>query len=213
MRIVYFFGYLEVSFCMVSLAQFRTEVAALMESPHERPFVCSGSPIDCSVFIVGFNPATRLELPFWSFWADSHGFDRAKFINEYERARSIKGARVRLNAMVPRFPFGSVLETNICSEPTRRATDLKKEDRRTAIFQYLLKTIRPQLIFLHSNEPIKYFRALLESPSIQLLSHKVVDTSLFGATVKVCVSEGPLWRRRVAEMEGLADEMASHVKG
>lgn len=197
---------------MISLAQFHSEIAELMESPHERPFVCSGSPLDCSVFLVGFNPATRLESSFWSFWNDSHGFDRTKFINEYERARTVKGARKRLNAMVQRFQLGSVLETNICSEPTKRASDLKREDRRTAVFNYLLRTIRPQLVFLHSNEPIKYFRGVLDSPSTPLPSHAVVDASLFGAPVKVCASEGPIWRRRVADMEALADEMTNHVR-
>ncbi len=197
---------------MQTLAQFRTGLSALIVSAHERPFVCSGSPLDCSVFVVGFNPATPLESPFWSFWTDSAGFDRPRFINEYEKARPVKGVRKRLNAMVQRFPAGAVLETNICSEPTKRASDLKRGDRRTAVFLYLVTTIRPRIVFLHSNEPIKYFRTLLDQPSIALPSHSVVDASLFGAPVKVCASEGPLWSRKVTDMESLADELSAHAR-
>lgn len=134
-----------------------------MRSPHERPFVCSGSPVSCCVFLVGFNPATRLESPFWDFCNDSEGFDRTRFINEYESLRPVKGVRLRLNAMVPRFPIGSVLETNICSESTKKAADLKPMDRRTDIFQYLFEKIRPRVVFIHSNEPIKFFRTILDT--------------------------------------------------
>ena len=197
---------------MQTLVQFRTDLSALMVSAHERPFVCSGSPLDCSVFLVGFNPATRLESPFWSFWTDSAGFDRPRFINEYEVTRTVEGVRKRLNAMVPKFPAHTVLETNICSEPTKHASDLKKDDRRTAIFLYLAKTIRPRIVFLHSNEPIRYFRTLLDQPSIALPSHSIVSASLFGAPVKVCASEGPLWRRKVTDMESLADELSAHAR-
>ena len=196
---------------MPNLAQFRTDLSSLMQSEHERPFVCSGSPFSCSVFLVGFNPATRLESSFWSFWNDSQGFDRSRFINEYERLRTVKGVRLRLNAMVPQFPLGSVLETNICSEPTKKATDLKSKDRRTNIFRFLLETIRPRIVFLHSNEPIRFFRTLLDNPRIELPHHALVDASVLGSQVKVCASEGPLWRKKVPEMAILAGTLSEHA--
>ena len=199
------------TFTMASLAQFRTDLAALMQSEYERPFVCSGSPVSCSVFLVGFNPATPLESSFWSFWSDSQGFDRSRFINEYERLRTVEGVRLRLNAMVPRFPHGSVLETNICSEPTKKAADLKPKDRRTDIFRFLFETVRPRIVFLHSNEPIKFFRTLLDNPRIELPHHAPVETSALGFPVKVCASEGPLWRKKVAEMALLAEALSEHA--
>lgn len=196
---------------MLRLSEFRTGLSELMQSEHERPFVCSGSPVTCSVFLVGFNPATRLESSFWSFWNDSQGFDRSRFVNEYERLRTVEGVRLRLNAMMARFPLGAVLETNICSEPTKRAVDLKLKDRRTDIFRFLLATIQPRIVFLHSNEPIKFFRTLLDNPRIDLPHHALVDTSAVGLPVKVCVSEGPLWRKKVAEMATLAGTLSEHV--
>lgn len=126
---------------MITLAQFRHALTALMQSDHERPFVCSGSPLKCSAFLVGFNAATRLESSFCNFWNDTYGFDRTRLIDEYERTRKVEGVRLRLNAMVPRFPHGRVLETNICSEPTKRAADLKAKDRHSDIFRFLLETI------------------------------------------------------------------------
>ena len=198
---------------MPSLKRFRADLSTLMRSPHERPFVCSGSPISCSVFLVGFNPATRLESPFWDFWNDSKGFDRTRFINEYESLRPVRGVRPRLNAMLPRFPVGAVLETNICSEPTSRAADLKRMDRRTDIFRYLFETIRPRVVFLHSNEPIKFFRTLLDDPRTELPHHTLVEASAQDIPVKVCASEGPLWRKSVAEMVQLADALSKYSGG
>lgn len=182
-----------------------------MQSEHERPFVCSGSPFSSSVFLVGFNPATRLESSFWSFWSDNKGFDRARFINEYERLRSVEGVRLRLNAMVPRFPLGSVLETNICTEPTKKAADLKSTDRRTEIFRFLFEAIRPRVVFLHSNEPIKYFRTLLDNPDVDLPHHAFVETSALGVKVVVCALKGPLWRKKVADMATLAGALSEHA--
>ena len=196
---------------MLSLAQFRMNLSALMQSAHERPFVCDGSPLSCSVFLVGFNPATRLESSFWSFWSDSLGFDRSRFINEYEQTRKVEGVRQRLNAMVGRFPVGSVLETNICSEPTKKAADLKRKDRRTDVFRFLLQSIRLRLVFLHSNEPINYFRTLLDNPAVKLPHHTLVETSAVGMPMTVCISEGPLFNKKVADMASLAETLSAHI--
>ncbi len=54
---------------------------------------------------------------------DRHGFHRLRFMDDYERTRTVEGVRLRLNAMVPRFPRGCVFETNICSEPTKRGLE------------------------------------------------------------------------------------------
>jgi hypothetical protein len=182
-----------------------------MRSEHERPFVCSGSPLSCSVFLVGFNPATRLESSFWSFWSDDEGFDRVGFMSEYERLRKVAGVRKRLNEMVSKFHPGSVLETNICSEPTKRAADLKPKDRRTDVFMFLLETIRPSIVFLHSNEPIRYFRTLLNGQQIEFSHHAIVETSVLGGPLKICASEGPLWRKKVAEVSALAEALSKHA--
>ena len=196
---------------MLSLAQFRMNLSALMQSPHERPFVCDGSPLSSSVFLVGFNPATRLESSFWSFWSDSVGFDRSRFIDEYKQTRKVEGVRPRLNAMVGCFPVGSVVETNICSEPTKKAADLKRKDRRTDVFRFLLQSIRPRLVFLHSNEPIKYFRTLLDTSAVKLPHHTPIETTAVGMPMTVCISEGPLFSKKVADMAALAKTLSAYI--
>jgi hypothetical protein len=43
------------------LREFALGLAAVIGRPSElRPFVCDGSLLDCPVFIVGYNPATRM---------------------------------------------------------------------------------------------------------------------------------------------------------
>jgi hypothetical protein len=113
--------------------------------------------------------------------------------------------------MVSKFHPGSVLETNICSEPTKRAADLKPKDRRTDVFMFLLETIRPSIVFLHSNEPIRYFRTLLNGQQIEFSHHAIVETSVLGGPLKICASEGPLWRKKVAEVSALAEALSKHA--
>lgn len=194
----------------LALSKFRLAVMKRMRS-HERPFVCSGSPLESSVFLVGFNPATRMNSPFWSYWSDGAGFNRRRFLSDYEQARPVQGVRRRLNAMVRQLDGINVLETNICSLPTKKASDLAKCDRRTDVFRYLLRAIKPEIVFLHSNEPIRYFRRLLQDQSIALPHHELVSARLNGRVVKVCASEGPLWRKKTTDMEELARRLAAEV--
>ena len=60
---------------------------------HERPFVCDGFPEDCTVIVIGENPATELTTDWWSFWSDHKGFDLRKFESVYETERRSKGER------------------------------------------------------------------------------------------------------------------------
>jgi len=42
------------------LREFRVGLKTHLTDPHSRPFVCTGSPLECRAFIVGLNAATRL---------------------------------------------------------------------------------------------------------------------------------------------------------
>ena len=42
-----------------------------------------------------------------------------------------------------------ILETNLFSTPTRRAAALRKEDRQTRAFEFLLAEIRPHALLFH----------------------------------------------------------------
>lgn len=50
---------------MRDINRFEKELVALIGRPSVlRPFVYEGSPLECEVFIVGFNPATASTLDF-----------------------------------------------------------------------------------------------------------------------------------------------------
>ena len=106
-------------------------------------------------FIVGLNAATRLTDTFWSYWSDSIGFNRKKFDNDYSEHRSKRGNRPRIEAIAKQI--GPCLETNIYAIPTRKARQLSREDRQNPIIGYLFQAIKPDLVFVHSNGPIRFF--------------------------------------------------------
>jgi hypothetical protein len=148
---------------MTSLATFRERLQALMSEPDLRPFVCHGSPLACEVFVVGFNPATTMDRPFWDYWSDETGFDKPRFMRDYLQKRGLlepKGVRARIERVVAELPTGLALETNICSKPTKTAAELHRDDRATGVFRFLLETIQPRLVYAHSNDPIAYFEQL-----------------------------------------------------
>jgi hypothetical protein len=105
---------------MLTLAELRERLQALMHEPGLRPFVCHGSLLACEVFIVGFNPATAMDQPFWEYWSDETGFDKPRFMRDYLQKRGLaepKGVRARIERIVAELPIGFALETNICSRP------------------------------------------------------------------------------------------------
>jgi hypothetical protein len=144
-----------------SLLEFRLTLEQMMPVQGLRPFICAGSPLDCSAFIVGLNPATAMAGSFWQYWSDAEGFRRSVFVGDYLKKRRLvtpRGNRARIERIVEQLPAGACLETNIYSMPTRRAADLRCPDRHTEIFEFLFFTIKPRVVFAHSNGPIAYFR-------------------------------------------------------
>lgn len=138
-----------------TLRAFREELLKRLPSPHARPFVCDGSPLACRSFIVGLNAATRLEQPFTSYWSDEAGFLLGQFQHDYNATRSRKGNRPVIEAISA--SIHPCLETNLYAHPTKKARDLTPEDRKAPIIEFLFLTVRPRLVFAHSNEPIRFF--------------------------------------------------------
>ena len=53
---------------MNDLLEFKIKLFDKLKSyPDPRPFVCDGNPLDCNIFIVGINPATKMEMNFENF--------------------------------------------------------------------------------------------------------------------------------------------------
>lgn len=73
---------------MTALDDFEKGLISLIGKPTDlRPFVCDGSPLDCKVFSVGFNPATKMSADFWHFWRSGYGFDKSVWLKAYEKDR------------------------------------------------------------------------------------------------------------------------------
>jgi hypothetical protein len=170
---------------VLDLSYFEQKLAALVGRPTElRPFVCDGSPLDCRVFIVGFNPASASERDFWDFWNPKTGFDKPAWFRNYlqERARCpLKPGKTRRNPVsntrrviewiVSEASPVKFLETNIYSAPTEEAKDLAVHQRLTAPFDFLLDEIKPSLIITHGKEAADYLRMRTPSASVMNLSH------------------------------------------
>lgn len=191
---------------MTNLTQIRTRLQALMDDERLRPFVCDGSPLDCRVFIVGANPATTLKHGFWHYWSDQGGFNKGAFTQDYLALRRSRGARPRIQAIVSQFPPGWCLETNICSKPTKRAADLSSRDHRTEIIRFLLEAIRPRLVFVHSNEPIRFFQTMTGCGGILETPTRVTWA---GHHFLLCGRPGPLWTMRIKDAESLGVRLAA----
>jgi len=161
----------------MTLEQFEIELRGLCADQTERPFICDGSPLDCEVFIVGFNPATEMCSDFWSFWDSDRGFNKQEWLDAYtseRNARQLKPGEQRRNTTsntrrvigwILNFlgPEVRCLETNIYSMATKKERDLPKSKRQTAIFEHLLDAIEPRVIVSHGEKARKY----LETQSLQ----------------------------------------------
>jgi hypothetical protein len=113
-----------------------------------RPFVCAGNPYCCEAFLVGINPASS--VPFWPFWDDEKGFDKARWFECYCKQRgNVSPTRRAIEWLVKAAAPVKILETNLFSTPTRRAAALRKEDRQTRAFEFLLAEIRPHALLFH----------------------------------------------------------------
>jgi hypothetical protein len=170
---------------MTDLEVFERELVAVIGRPTDlRPFVCAGSPLKCSAFIVGFNPATALTKDFWHFWRSGDGFDKAAWFEEYKRERNLrplKPGKTRRNVISNSRRViewvtdeaGPVrcLETNIYSLPTEQAADLSQKQRATAPLDFLLARIKPRVIIAHSVDAVDLIQSRNLNARIVAVSH------------------------------------------
>jgi hypothetical protein len=118
-----------------------------------RPFVCKGSPLKCNVFVVGFNPAKS--IPFWDFWHPLEGFQKDLWDAAYLKSTNNKWSptRSRINKLTEKlWPYASCLETNIYSYSSPDEKSLVVSRRDTKVFKFLIKEIRPKVVFFHGRK-------------------------------------------------------------
>ena len=177
-----------------------------MPNPMARPFTCVGSPLECRIFIVGLNPATQLGQPFFSrYWDDGYGFDRDIFEGDYLSVRKKRGVRPRIEALVKGASPVPCLKTDIYAVPSRKASQLKPSDKNTDIIEHLLKVIRPCGVLVHTKEPIGFFQEL--SGSTEICGDSPAVVKIYGQPTFVWGLPGPLWQRKVSDMEEMGAKM------
>jgi len=158
----------------MTLDEFELQLSDLIGRPTDlRPFVCEGSPLNCEIFLVGFNPATTMNADFWEFWRPGYGYDKAAWFQQYvdERmAKPLKPGKTRRLPISPSrrnmecFVEGAagarVLETNIYAAASDDMKSLDLASREIAPFRFLLDAIRPKVIVVHgklAGEAIRRF--------------------------------------------------------
>lgn len=151
---------------MNTLDDFEARLEAAIGRPAtSRPFVCEGSPLDCRVFIVGFNPATEMSADFWDYWTPGYGFNKSAWFVAYKaerRSKPLREGKTRRNAVSPTrrvidwicdaAAATKCLETNIYSMATPDMASLSEDNRDAALLGWLVQTIRPSVIVAHGKD-------------------------------------------------------------
>jgi uracil-DNA glycosylase len=134
---------------------------------HVRPFVCEGSPLECRAFVVGSNPATAMELDYWSFWEPGYGFRKEAWAAASRAGRRAAGRaevtptrRMLTRVMEAAAPV-RCLDTNVFATPTPSERDLPAALRRTGVFDWLLHEVRPAAVLAHGREAADHLGRLL----------------------------------------------------
>ena len=143
---------------MMTLEEFDARLRELVPQ-NSRPFLCEGSPLDCDLFVVGNNPGT--ETPFWEYWELPYGCRKSRWLTDFWERHKSENKPVRRNMEAIFSQLGDVkyLETNAYSPWSKWTSDLNDDQLSTHVFEFLLKTIRPKLVFAHAAHAKKYLRA------------------------------------------------------
>lgn len=145
----------------MTLPEFHEELPNI-NSDDGRPFICNGSPLNCNVFIVGINPSTSTS--FSKHWhPNDGGFKREGWLETYQEDKSFSNTRERLNIFFDEFKESDaihLLETNLYNVASPRKDDLADHKKSTEVFNFLLKSIKPEAIIGHGKDTIRYLRHL-----------------------------------------------------
>lgn len=152
------------------LADFTARLKLLVGDPCSgRPFVCTGSPLACRVFIVGQNPA-RETANFWRYWSDDDGMNRAAWRERYLAKNALSPTRKRIERLADLIS-APVLETNIWCVEAGSGKHLTRADRSTAVFEMLLEHIRPAVVVAHGSKAISLLDHLSTGAQVMAVPH------------------------------------------
>lgn len=120
-----------------------------------RPFLCHGLPFGCDIFLVGSNPGT--DIPFWKHWTAKRGCDKQAWLTDYLAKHGRYGpTRKRIEILFEQLPPGRCVETNAFSAPSSTVSQLSAAQRDSRVFEFLLETMRPRLVFAHGKPAVEH---------------------------------------------------------
>jgi hypothetical protein len=126
------------------------------------PFLCDGAPLDCDLFLVGINPATN--IPLWPCWSSDSGVDKQSWLQLcLHKYGKYTRTRVRMEQLIRAVAPARVLETNVFHEFAPRESQLDKQQKSTVVFDFLIATLKPKLVFIHGRSAIRRLRRLTRS--------------------------------------------------
>ena len=152
------------------LTNFAARLKLLIGDPCSgRPFVCTGSPLACRVFIVGQNPV-RETTNFWRYWSDDDGMNRAAWRERYLAKNALSPTRKRIERLADLIS-APVLETNIWCVEAGSGKHLTRADRSTAVFEMLLEQIRPAVVVAHGSKAISLLGQMSTGAQVIAVPH------------------------------------------
>jgi hypothetical protein len=150
----------EVNTLPSGLSEFADRLAAVIGRPSNlRPFICEGSPFKAEVFIVGYNPATRLEGDWWKYWDPDYGYRKSDWLAEYSAQRGkLSKTRAKIEDILAGLKGYAVLEANIEARPSTRKTEYRQP--LTAPFDLLMSVCQPRVIIAHGVDAVRHLQPL-----------------------------------------------------
>jgi hypothetical protein len=178
----------------------------------QRPFVCDGSPLNCSTFIVGYNNAYDIG-PFRQVWSDHTGFKKSAFDDLYIQIGGKPNNRTTNRYWINLISkaVGQCVETNIFSKDTKTARSLSAEDKSTEVFDYIFKSAKPSAVFCFNSKTVKELERRL-GVSIPLISDRaeLLPVTMFDHSFHI-IGYAHGWLHKAAPyIDQLVDKLRSH---
>jgi hypothetical protein len=154
-------------------------------SPPSRALLCDGCPLGCDFAIVGANPATN--IPLWPYWNAKSGCDKEKWLEALKKRTGgrLPPTRKRIEWLLEEIRPHRCLELNVYPYISKKVTMLQKELKDTEVFEYLLTTIKPRLLFVFGNPAIKEVSKLKSLGEPALVKGEFSDCALQDAKLTI----------------------------
>jgi hypothetical protein len=192
----------------IDLADFERQLRERAKCATSWPFVCEGSPFDCPIFLVGINPAT--DVPLWQHWSIESGVDKASWLDAYRRKYGrFSATRLRIERLCAAIRPIRALETNVFHHHSKRERDLTKEERVPGVFDFLVKTLKPKIMFVHGMSAVRY----LQKRALMVFDHANFVTVDYGGTTLDVLSGRHLYNWSYAQVDELGRKLKERACG